>query len=416
MKPNRLDWGQYKCMEYILGAYQYQALKKSGNSCKGVIEADSERHARQLLRDQDLIPTQIHTLKKTYSSKHPDKLSAQDLSLFTRQLATLLAAGIPVEESLRGVGEQTDKDKIRRLIIGVRSKVMEGYALAQAMAEYPYVFPELYRATIAAGEQTGRLDLVLEKLADYTENQQQIRQKIQQALIYPALMIIVSTVIIGFLLAFVVPKIIEVFTASGQSLPEMTSVLIAISAFIKAYGIYVLVLLILLIVAFRRSLANLRVRMAWHRIILKLPIVSYLVKSINVARYIHTFGILFAAGVNVLETMQVSASLVSNLIIRNAFDLAAIRVREGAGISLSLKESGFLKPMAVHLIASGEKSGQLSTMMERAAQHLDNEVRRLIDTALTLLEPLIILLMGAVVLFIVLATLLPIFSMEQLVT
>ena len=218
------------------------------------------------------------------------------------------------------------------------------------------------------------------------------------------------------MLAFVVPKIIEVFTASGQSLPEMTNVLIAISTFIKTYGIYVLVALIVIIVVFRRSLTNLRVRMAWHRILLKLPIVSYLVKSINVARYIHTFGILFAAGVNVLETMQVSASLVSNLEIRNAFDLAAIRVKEGAGISLSLKETGFLKPMAIHLIASGEKSGQLSIMMERAAKHLDNEVRRLIDTALTLLEPSIILLMGAVVLFIVLATLLPIFSMEQLVT
>lgn len=401
-----------------MGAYQYQALKKSGSTCKGVIEADSERHARQLLRDQDLIPTQIHTIKKSYSSKikHSDKLSAQDLSLFTRQLATLLAAGIPVEEALRGVGEQTDKDKIRQLIIGVRSKVMEGYALAQAMAEYPHAFPELYRATVAAGEQTGRLDVVLEKLADYTENQQQIRQKIQQALIYPILMIVVSTLIISFLLAFVVPKIIEVFTSSGQSLPPMTSVLIAISAFIKIYGIYLLVILIVFLVVFKQSLVNIRVRTAWHTLLLRLPIASYLVKSVNVARYIHTFGILFAAGVSVLETMQVSASLLSNMVMRNAFDLAATRVKEGASISRALKETGFLKPMAVHLISSGEKSGQLSTMMERAAEHLDNEVRRLIDTALTLLEPLIILLMGAVVLFIVLATLLPIFSMEQLVT
>lgn len=399
-----------------MGAYQYQALKKTGTTCKGVIEADSERHARQLLRERDLIPTQVHTLKKAYSTKHTDKLSAPDLSLFTRQLATLLAAGIPVEESLRGVGEQTEKDKIRRLIIGVRSKVMEGYGLAQAMAEYPQAFPELYRATVAAGEQTGRLDVVLEKLADYTENQQQIKQKIQQALIYPTLMIIVSTIIIGFLLAFVVPKIIEVFTSSGQSLPEMTAILIVISAFIKSYGIYALITIIISIVGFRRSLRNIRVRMAWHRVMLRLPIVSYLVKSINVARYIHTFGILFAAGVSVLETMQVSASLVSNLIMRNAFDFAAVRVKEGSGISLALKETTFLKPMAVHLISSGEKSGQLSSMMERAAHHLDSEVRRLIDTALTLLEPLIILLMGAVVLFIVLATLLPIFSMEQLVT
>ncbi len=399
-----------------MGAYHYQALKKTGNTCKGVIEADSERHARQLLRDQGMIPTQVSALKKAYLAKNKEKLSAQDLSLFTRQLATLLAAGIPVEESLRGVSEQTDKDKIRRLIIGVRTKVMEGYSLAQAMGEYPYVFPELYRATVAAGEQTGRLDLVLEKLADYTENQQEIRQKIQQALIYPALMVVVSTSIISFLLAYVVPKIIEVFTSSGQSLPPMTSVLIDISSFIKSYGIYTLIFVVLSLIAFKRSLSNLRVRMAWHRTILKLPIVAYLVRTINVARYIHTFGILFAAGVNVLETMQVSAGLVSNLVMRKAFDVAAVRVREGTAISQALKESGFIGPMAAHLIGSGEKSGQLSTMMERAAKHLDNEVRHVIDTALTLLEPLVILFMGAVVLFIVLATLLPIFSMEQLVT
>ncbi len=399
-----------------MGAYQYQALKKSGNACKGVIEADSERHARQLLRDQGLVPTYIHTLKKVNLAVHKNKLSTQDLSLFTRQLATLLAAGIPVEESLQGVGEQSERDKTRQLIIGVRSKVMEGYSLAQAMAEYPYAFPELYRATVGAGEQTGRLDLVLEKLADYTENQQQTRQKIQQALIYPSLMVVVSISIISFLLAFVVPKIIEVFTTSGQSLPPMTQVLISISEFTKSYGLYTLVLLVLCIVGFKKSLSNMRVRMAWHRTLLRLPIVSYLLKSINVARYIHTFSILFAAGVSVLETMRVSASLLTNLVMRDAFDNAAVRVREGTTIHQALKDTVFLGPMAIHLIASGEKSGQLATMMERAAMHLDNEVKRVIDTALTLLEPLVILFMGGVVLFIVLATLLPIFSMEQLVS
>lgn len=399
-----------------MGAYQYQALKQSGTPCKGVIEADTERHARQLLRDQGLFPTHIQAFKKSQLSKNKDRLSAPDLSLFTRQLATLLAAGIPVEESLRGVSDQTEKDKIRKLIIGVRGKVMEGYSLAQAMAEYPNVFPELYRATVAAGEQTGRLDLVLEKLADFTENQQQTRQKIQQALIYPALMVIVSITIISFLLAFVVPKIIEVFTSSGQTLPPMTSVLISISDFIKSYGLYTAIVLLLLLLGFRRSLRNHQVRMAWHRTLLKLPIISYLARSINVSRYIHTFGILFSAGVNVLETMRVSASLVSNLVMRDAFNIAAIRVKEGTGISQALKDTAYLGAMATHLIASGEKSGQLSSMMERAASHLDNEVKRLIDTALTLLEPLVILMMGGVVLFIVLATLLPIFSMEQLVT
>ncbi|MFO9089594.1 GspF family T2SS innner membrane protein variant LspF [Legionella pneumophila serogroup 1] len=398
-----------------MGAYQYQALKVNGSISKGVIEADSERHARQLLREQGLIPTQVQTLTQQRAASSKSKVSAADLALLTRQLATLLAAGIPVEESLRGVSEQTEKDKVRELIIGVRSKVLEGYGLAQAMAQYPNAFPELYRATVGSGEQTGRLDVVLEKLADYTEKQQQTRQKVQQALIYPLLMIIVSTAIISFLLTFVVPKIIDVFTESGQTLPPMTQLLINLSQFIKSYGLYSLVTIIVALIGFKRSLSNIKIKTAWHQFMLKLPIVSYLVKTINVARYIHTFGILFAAGVSVLETMRVSSSLVTNIVMRQAFDLATLRVREGSGISEALKETKFISPMAIHLIASGEKSGQLSDMMERSASHLDNEVNRLIETSLTLLEPMVILLMGAVVLFIVLATLLPIFSMEQLV-
>ena len=400
-----------------MGAYQYLALKKNGSSDKGVIEADSERHARQLLREQGLIPTQIQTLNQQKKGVHSkSRVSSADLALLTRQLATLLAAGIPVEESLRGVSEQTEKDKVRELIIGIRAKVLEGYGLAQAMAQYPSAFPELYRATVGSGEQTGRLDLVLEKLADYTENQQQTRQKIQQALIYPLIMILVSTGIISFLLTFVVPKIIEVFTSSGQTLPAMTEVLISMSQLVKNYGLYTLIAIVILLVAFKRSLHNIKVKMLWHRLLLKIPIVAYLLRTVNVARYIHTFGILFAAGVSVLETMRVSASLITNLVMREAFDTATLRVREGGGINEALKETKFISPMAIHLIASGEKSGQLSGMMERAASHLDNEVKRLIDTSLTLLEPLVILIMGAVVLFIVLATLLPIFSMEQLVT
>jgi general secretion pathway protein F len=400
-----------------MGAYQYQALKKNGSVNKGVLEADSERHARQLLRDQGLIPTQIRLLtQQRAGNQSKGKISPADLALFTRQLATLLAAGIPVEESLRGVSEQTEKDKVRELIIGVRAKVLEGYGLAQAMSNYPQAFPELYRATVGSGEQTGHLELVLEKLAAYTENQQQTKQKVQQALIYPIIMILVSIAIICFLLSFVVPKIIEVFTNSGQTLPDMTLLLIGLSHFIRDYGLYVLIGIILILIAFKKSLNNIKIKTAWHRLLLRLPVISYLVKTINVSRYIHTFGILFAAGVSVLETMRVAASLVTNVIMRQAFDVAAIKVREGTGISEALKETSYISPMAIHLIGSGEKSGQLSNMMERAASHLDNEVKRLVDTSLTLLEPMVILMMGAIVLFIVLATLLPIFSMEQLVT
>ena len=399
-----------------MGAFQYQALKKTGNPSKGVIEADSERHARQLLREQGLIPISVQVYRKSKQSKHSDKLRAAHLALFTRQLATLLAAGIPIDEALRGVADQSEVDSTRRLIIGVRAKVLEGFGLAQAMSEYPQAFPELYRATLAAGEHTGRLDLVLEKLADYTENQQIIRQKIQQALIYPCLMIVISISIISFLLAFVVPDIIGVFSNSGQQLPGLTVVLIAVSNFVKNYALYGLVLLIILGWGFKRSLKNPKTLGKWHQLLLKLPLIGFVIKTVNVARYIHTFGILFSAGGNVLETMRVAASLINNNVMRQAFDQATSDVKEGTAIHVALKKTTFLRPMALHLIASGEKSGQLAVMMERAADHLDNEVKQLIDTALTLLEPMIILLMGGVVLFIVLSTLLPIFSMEQLVS
>ena len=399
-----------------MSGYQYHALKTSGSPCKGVIEADSERHARQLIREQGLIPTQVSAFKKSTRKKQKRSFSAQDLSLLTRQLATLLAAGIPLEESLRGVSEQSTKPSVRQLLFGVRAKVLEGYGLAQAMGEEPQAFPELYRATIAAGEQTGRLDMVLEKLADYTEYQQQTRQKIQQALIYPSLMVVVSASIIAFLLAFVVPKIIDVFNSSGQTLPAMTHVLIAFSSFVHFYGLYAVGLIMMSAIGFKRSLERPRIRIKWHQFLLKIPGVAYFIIAVNVARYTHTFSILFAAGVSVLETMRVSASLITNVILREAFDAAATRVKEGAAISQSLSDTLFLSSMAIHLIASGEKSGQLAPMMERAAMHLDQEVRRLLDTAMTLLEPLVIIFMGAVILFIVLATLLPIFSMEQLVT
>lgn len=397
-----------------MGAYQYQALTKTAATEKGIIEADSEKNARQLLREKGLIPTQI-ALVITKNTHHRQKLSAKELPLITRQLATLLAAGIPIEESLESISEQTENQKIRNLILGVRALVMEGYSLANAMGEYPRAFPELYRATIAAGEQTGNIDHVLEKLALYSEKQQTMQNRVQQALIYPSLMMIVSFAIISFLLAFVVPKIIEVFQSSGQTLPKSTSFLIALSHFMQQDGLYLIVGLAIVTALFLRSLRNPQIRWSWHQFLLHCPLINYLLRSINDARYLHTFAILFAAGVNVLETMQVSSTLITNVVMRAAFDQAAVSVREGMSIHQALKQTKYVPPLCLHLIANGEKSGELSSMMERAAMQMDSEVNNLIDTALTLLEPLIILIMGAIVLFIVLSTLLPIFSMEQLV-
>ncbi len=396
-------------------AYHYQAINKSGKPKKGMIEADSERQARDILREKNLLPTEITAIKKSTPIHRKSKLSAQELSLFTRQLSTLLAAGLPVEESLSGVIEQTTQQKARQLLMGVRSKVVEGYSLARSMKEYPGAFPELYQSTVEAGEQSGRLHEVLEKLADYTEHQQKTKQKIQQALIYPALMVIVSVAIISFLLTFVVPKIVEVFNTSGQTLPTMTRVLISVSSLFENYGLYIGLFIILVCFLLYRALKHKPFKFKWDHFLLKLPLVAYIIRSTNLARYIHTFSILFSSGVSVITTMQVSSSLLTNLVMRKAFEQATLIVREGTSISQALKETGFLTPMSIHLIASGEKGGILAEMMERAANHLDFEVKRLIDTLLTLLEPIIILLMGAIVLFIVLATLLPIFSMEQLV-
>ena len=228
-------------------------------------------------------------------------------------------------------------------------------------------------------------------------------------------MVIVSISIVSFLLTFVVPKIIGVFSDSGQTLPQMTIILIFLSSVLRKSGLYIILCIIMIVILFKRALRNNNFKTKWHQFMLKLPIISYLIKTVNVARYIHTFGILFAAGVNILETMQVSAALLNNNIMHAAFNNATTKVREGAAIYTALKDTSFLSPMSIHLISSGEKSGQLANMMERSAKQLDHELQRLIDTSLTLLEPLIILFMGSVVLFIVLATLLPILTMQQLV-
>lgn len=397
-------------------AFQYRALNASGETRKGIVEADSERQARDSIRQQGLIPTLVQPVKGNKGTGRSNRLQTADLALLTRQMATLLSAGIPIDEALQGVIEQTEKSKVAKILIGLRGKVIQGYSLAQAMSEYPTAFPELYRATVGSGEQTGQLDMVLVKLAEYTEQQQENRQKALQALIYPSLMILVSIGIISFLLAYVVPKIIDVFISSGQSLPMMTEVLIDISHFIQHYGILLIIGILAFIILFRYALTYPSWHWRWDKLKLRLPIAAYLIRSSNSARYIHTFAILFAAGVSVLETMRVGSKLISNLVMQQAFDQAAIKVKEGASISQSLKETGFLNPMTIHLISSGERSGQIADLMEKAASHMDNELKRLIDTALTLLEPMVILIMGAVVLFIVLATLLPIFSMEQLIS
>ena len=405
-------------------AYHFIAVTVGGLEQKGVIEAESEKQARQLLRDKSLTPINVRpahkkklsTDKKTLLSlfKRKRGLSANETALFTRQFATLLSAGLPIEECLQAVAEQTEKPVIKALILGVRGKVMEGHELAASLAEHPDSFPSLFCATIAAGEKSGHLDTVLMRLADYTEQQAAMRQKLKSALIYPSMIVLVAFGIVGFLLEYVVPKMVAVYGHLNQALPFMTEMLISISNFVRDYGLYVLLVIVVGVFMWRRALKmNAALRERSHYFLLRLPLLGYAFKTADTARFARTLSILTAAGVSVLEAMTISAQLITIIPIKKSVEEAVSRVREGAAIYLALKQTTYFSPMSVHMIASGESSGQLESMLGRVAKHQEDEITRLIDVALALFEPAIILIMGAIVLFIVLAVLLPIFELNQ---
>lgn len=415
-------------------AFHYIALNPQGEKQKGIVEADNIKQARQLIRNKNLIPIETYdanqkksaTSKRTFSqlfekifshrkNKSSSAVSSKELALITRQLATLLAAGIPLEEALTAVAEQTEKPQAKGLILSVRGKILEGYGLANAMRDFPRAFSALYCATVAAGEKSGHLDVVLQRLADHTEQQANMRQKIQNALIYPSLMIMVSIGIVGFLLEYVVPKMVAVYSNTGQALPGITQMLISISSGIQRFGLYFILAMAMGVFFFFRTMKNnVHFRERIHHFILRLPIIGNATKTTNTARFSRTLAILSSAGVPVLEAMSISAQLITNIPIRKAVEEATSRIREGANINLALKQTRYFPPMSIHLIASGESSGQLEPMLERAANNQDNDIKQLIETTLTLFEPAIILVMGAVVLFIVLAVLLPIFQLDQM--
>lgn len=400
-------------------AYHYSALSSDGKTQRGVIEADNEKQLRAKLREQGLAPLQVTMVTSSkkglgISLYRRKQIAIPDLALLTQQLATLLTAGLPVTESLLGVAEQSEKPTIKNILMSVRSRVLEGHSLANALSHFPQAFSELYCATIAAAEQAGHLDVVLKRLSDYLEGQQQIRHKVQQALVYPSLMTIVAISIVGFLLAYVVPRIISVFNNTGQALPDTTLILLAFSHFIGHFGLATLFILVLLLYGGQRLLRKEEYRRRWHLFLLKIPLIGYNIRTLSTARFARTFGILFAAGVPILDAMRASAKLISNLPIRDAITEATARVREGMALHRALKQTHYFSAMTIHLIASGEASGRLEEMLERAANSQDQIVTRLIETSLTLFEPLIILFMGAIVLFIVLAILLPIFNLDQM--
>jgi general secretion pathway protein F len=403
-----------------VGAFEYTALDAGGKERTGILEGDTPRHIRQLLREQQLLPVAVSEVaqkeaKRQRSFSLLSRVSTADLTLFTRQLATLVRAGLPLEESLLAVSQQTEKPRVQSIVLGVRARVMEGHTLADGFSEFPRVFPEIYRATVAAGEQSGHLDDVLERLAEYTETRELIRQKVLAALLYPIVLTVMCFGIVSLLLVFVVPKVVAVFVAQKAQLPLITRVLIAVSAFLRSYGIYLLIALVIAYVLFRRWQRDPAAKRRFQRLQLRLPLVGRLTRGFNTARFTRTFSILAASAVPVLEALRISAEVVTNLPMRDAVTDAAARVREGAPIGRSLAAARQFPPMTIHLISSGESSGQLEHMLERAAISQERELDGLLSALVGLLGPLLIVVMGLFVMGIVFAMLLPIFEINQLI-
>ncbi len=403
-----------------MGAFEYVAMDQAGKQAKGLLEGDTPKHVRQLLRDRKLLPVSVTEVaqkearrQSTFSFRKG--ISSGELALITRQLASLSQSGMPLEESLLAVSQQNDNPRTKSILLGVRAKVMEGYTLADGLSDFPQAFPELYRATVAAGEQSGHLDIVLERLAEYTESRQQLRQNITNAMVYPIALVVMAIAIISFMLATVVPKIVGVFQSTSAELPGLTTGLIATSDFLRDYWLFLIIGIAAAGYIIWRILQNDGPRRRYHSFLLAMPIAGRLTRGINTARFTRTLSILSGSGVPILEALKISSEVIENLPMRDAVVEATVRVREGGSVSKSLATSKLFPPMMIHLISSGEAGGKLEEMLERAAAGQEREVDGLIATLLGILQPLVIVLMGGVVLIIVLAILLPIFELNNLI-
>lgn len=404
-----------------MAAFAFKAINQNGRNKNGVLEGDNARQIRQQLREQGLIPLEVEQVAVKERRSHEGlslfkpRISAGDLALLTRQIATLVEAALPIEEALLAVAEQCEKPRQKNMMMAVRSKVVEGHGLADAMAEFPYVFDDLYRAMVAAGEKSGHLDTVLNRLADYTERRQQTRSQITQAMIYPSLMLFFAMAIVLLLLTVVVPKIVGQFDHMGQDLPTITQVLISVSSWLQDYGLFLALGIGILIVIINRVLQQPVMKKRYHRALLKMPMLGKVSRGLNTARFARTLSILTASAVPLLESMRISSDVLENLHIKEAIGEAAVNIKEGSSLRASLENTKMFPPMMMHMIASGERSGELQQMLGRAADNQDREFEALVGVSLKVFEPILIVTMAGIVLFIVMAILQPILALNNMV-
>ncbi len=398
-------------------AYRYEALNPEGRTVSGVLQADTPRQARAQLRAQGLLPSSIDPIRARERARLPwtRGISPAELSLLTRQLATLLAAGLTVEQSLTAVVEAADEPITSEIIGGVKTGVTAGLSLSAALGSYSKSFPDFYRALVHGGEESGALPVVLQHLADYLDAREALKQKTSLALLYPVLVTMVAILIVGGLLIYVIPQVAQVFQQSRQSLPFLTRALIGLSDLLRSAWPYLLVMVATGSLAARAALRRDALRYRWHGLLLRTPWLGPLIASANTSRFASTLSILLGGGVPLLSALNSGARVISNRVMRKAIEDTIGCVREGMSLARALRETRVFPPLLVHLTASGEMSGKLEQMLERAAQLEARALERRLTVFLTLLEPVMILVMGAVVLIIVLAILLPIIEINQLV-
>jgi general secretion pathway protein F len=404
-----------------MSAYEYVALDQRGRKTKGIIEGETPRQARQLLREQG---KNVVSLESFVEKKGPDyrkaipgrRISVRDLALFTRQLAILIRSGLPLEEALAIASEQTDKRHIRKIIMSLRARILEGRTLAHACRQHPSSFPTLYHATVSAGESSGKLDNVLENLSDYLDVREAINRKTQTALIYPVLLTFISVLIVIGLLTFVVPQIAGVFDNIGQELPTLTRWLIQASEFMTQHGLLLLLFAVAVTLLLRLLLKIGRVRYRFHKGLLSMPFAGRFIRGSNSARFTRTLSILTSSGVDLLKALEITKQVISNLPMKQAVEEAAVQVREGSSLSRALAKSKLFPSLTNHFIASGESSGELDRMLESAADYQEREIQSFSEMMLSIFEPVLIMVMGGIVLLIVISILLPIFEMNQLVS
>lgn len=407
-----------------MAAFSYQALDLKGKKVKGVIEGDSERQVRSLLRSRDLKPLEVNTVRsksaldnsgssKPFSFGGP-RMNTRELSLFTRQLASLVQSGLPLDEVLAAAAKQTRKPMIKSIILQVRSRVVEGLSLTQAMAEMPKVFDNLYRAMIKAGESSGYLGPVLEQLAEYTERSQETAHKLKSAMIYPIVMICVSMIIVTILMVKVVPQLVGLFESNQRELPGITTVLINTSNFLVDYGVFVLMALTGLVFLIQWLMKQDARRQHWHRIQLRLPIFGGFVLQSESSRYASTLGLLAQSGVPLLEALRIASQVLNNLVLKEASKTVAVMVQEGSSLSKALDHVDVFPPLLVQMAASGEANGKIAEQLLYAARNQERELEFSVNAAMSLMEPAMILFMAGMVGFIVMAILMPIFQMNDI--